>query len=187
MPALEARDVSMRRCGRSLVQRVSLTADRGELLALCGPDGSGTRTVLHLLSGHLLPDAGEVWVDGRRRGPRRRPATPDPRRLASGPDEAAAVLAAPGDASILLLERPTVGLDPVDAHALLGEARRLADRGTAVVLTADGPDPVADHATTLAVFVAGRLVSWGAPPVARVPAVNILSVAQAGSIITSSR
>ena len=72
VPALEAQDVSMRRCGRSLVQRVSLTADRGELLALCGPEGSGTRTLLHLLSGHLLADAGRVLVDGRERGPRRR-------------------------------------------------------------------------------------------------------------------
>ena len=86
----------------------------------------------------------------------------------------------------LLLERPTVGLDPVEAQALLGAARRLADRGSAVVLTADDPELVTGHATTLAVLVAGRLVSWGAPPVARVPAVHILSVAQAGSIITSS-
>ena len=35
-PALEARDVSVRRCGRSLVQRVSLTAERGELLDRSG-------------------------------------------------------------------------------------------------------------------------------------------------------
>ena len=59
-PALEAQDVSMRRCGRSLVQRVSLTADRGELLVLCGPEGSGTRTLLHLFSGHLRVDAGQA-------------------------------------------------------------------------------------------------------------------------------
>ncbi len=186
MPALEARDVTMRRCGRSLVQRVSLTADRGELLALCGPEGSGTTTVLHLLSGHLLPDAGTVRVDGREWGPRRRPAAPDPRRLAYGPDEATALLAAPGGATVLLLERPTAGLDAVAAYALLREARRHADAGAAVVLTADSPDVVADQASTVAVFVAGRLVSWGAPPVALVPAVHMFSVAQAGSIITSS-
>jgi ABC-type hemin transport system ATPase subunit len=176
----------MRRCGRSLVQRVSLTADRGEVLALCGPEGSGTRTVLHLLSGHLLPDAGEVRVDGRARRPRQRSARPDPRRLAYGPDEADAVLAAPGDGLVLLLERPTAGLDPDDAHALLDAARRRAESGAAVVLTVDGPEMVTDYASTLAVFVAGRLVSWGAPLVALVPAVHILSVAQAGSIITSS-
>ncbi len=192
MPALEASDVSMRRCGRSLVQRVSLTADRGELLALCGPEGSGTRTLLHLLSGHLLPDAGRVRVDGRERGPRRFPASPDRRALASGPAAATALLAAPGAASILLLERPTAGSSRAEAHALLTAARRRADAGAAVVLAVDGPEPVAAYATTVALFVAGRLLSWGEPPVALVPAVHILSArreldaAQAGSIMTSS-
>jgi len=192
-PALEAQDVSMRRCGRSLVQRVSVTADRGELLVLCGPEGSGTRTLLHLLSGHLLVDAGRVLVDGRERGPRRHAPQPDPRRLADGPDESDALLADPGDASVLLLERPSEGLDHADAHLLLARARRRADDGLAVVLTADGPEHVAAHASTLALFVAGRMLSWGAPPVALVPALHVLGAGgllqgagQAGSIITSS-
>jgi ABC-type hemin transport system ATPase subunit len=191
-PALEAQDVSMRRCGRSLVQRVSLTADRGEVLVLCGPEGSGTRTMLHLLSGHLFADAGRVLVDGRERGPRRRSVQPDPRQLAYGPEESTALLDDRGRASVLLLERPTAGLDGDDARALMVRARRFADEGVAVVLTADGPEHVAALATTLALFVAGRLLSWGAPPVALVPALHILGAGglvpagQAGSIITSS-
>ena len=203
VPALEAQDVSMRRCGRSLVQRVSITADRGELLVLCGPEGSGTRTLLHLLSGHLQSDAGRVLVDGRERTPRRRAdfldaRRPDPRHLAYGPEESAALLTAPGDQTVILLERPTAGLDVDDCDALLAAARRRADEGCAVVLTADAPDDVLAHATTLALFVAGRLLSWGAPPVALVPALHILGAGgmlpserfdragQAGSIITSS-
>ena len=95
VPALEAQDVSMRRCGRSLVQRVSITADRGELLVLCGPEGSGTRTLLHLLSGHLQTDAGRVLVDGRERSPRRRSdfldaRRPDPHRSGGDPTAGAA-------------------------------------------------------------------------------------------------
>jgi ABC-type hemin transport system ATPase subunit len=182
----------MRRCGRSLVQRVSLTAARGELLALCGPEGSGTRTLLHLLSGHLLPDAGRILVDGRVRT-----SGPDPRRMAYGPDDARALLADPGDASVLLLERPVLGLSDTDAHSLLAGARRVAEGGTAVVLTADVPDCVAVHASTLALFVAGRLLSWGTPAVALVPALHLLGAGgflpaasaatpQAGSIITWS-
>jgi ABC-type hemin transport system ATPase subunit len=191
--ALEARDVSMRRCGRSLVQRVSLCVERGELLALCGPEGSGTRTVLHLLSGHLLPDVGRVLVDGAERRPRRVGSGVDPRRLAYGPEEARALLASPGPASILLLDGPTAALDPDAADSLLAAARRVAETGRGVVLSAETPHAIATHATTLALFVAGRLLSWGAPAIALVPALQILTagghpmgVDQAGSIITTS-
>src|SRR5262249_38406732 len=102
------------------------------------------------------------------------------------------LLAAPGAASILLLERPTAGASEAEAHALLTAARRRADAGAAVVVAVDAPEPVAPFATTLALFVAGRLLSWAAPPIALVPAVHILSArrevnaAQAGSIMTSS-
>jgi ABC-type uncharacterized transport system ATPase subunit len=97
-------------------------------------------------------------------------------------------LADPGHASVLLLERPTAGLDNSAAHELFARARRRACDGAAVVVSADGPELVAAHATTVAVFVAGRLLSWGAPPVALVPAVHILSAGsvQPGSIMTSS-
>ena len=64
-PALEARDVSVRRCGRSLVQRASVTVGAGEFLVLLGAPGSGTDTLLALLAGDLAPDAGRVLVDGR--------------------------------------------------------------------------------------------------------------------------
>src|SRR4051812_40127012 len=127
----------MRRCGRSLVQRVSITAGRGELLVLCGPAGSGTRTLLHLLPGHLQTDTGRGLDDGRERSPRLRsdPRRPDPRHLAHGPDESTELLAAPVDATPrndtpeLLLERPTVGLEAADCNPMLVAARRRADEG----------------------------------------------------------
>ena len=192
MPALEASDVSMRRCGRSLVQRVSLTAERGELLALCGPEGSGTRTLLHLLSGHLLPDVGRVRVDGRERGPRRCPASPDPRALASGPESR------PPSSPRRVRRRSCCSNAPPPGRARPTRTRSSPPPGAGPTR---GPrwcspsmrrTPVAAYATTVALFVAGRLLSWGAPTVALVPAVHILSArrevdaAQAGSIMTSS-
>ena len=124
---------------------MSLTADRGELLALCGPEGSGTRTLLHLLSGHLLPDVGRVRVDGRGRGTRPAPGVA---RSACGsppaPTESTALLAAPGAASILLLERPTAGLERGRRRTRCSPPPgAAADAGAAVVLAVDAPEPVA--------------------------------------------
>jgi ABC-type multidrug transport system ATPase subunit len=174
--AVEACDVTYRRCGLTLVQRVSLCADRGEVLALLGSPGSGVNTLLLLLAGVLPPDAGRVLIDGVVPAIPRWDLRPDPRHLAHGPDQARVALAARATGGITLLDRPTVGLDARDAADVLRACRGRAADGDCVVLTSDDPGAVAAHADTVAVIVAGRLLSWGVPGVALVPALQILRV-----------
>jgi ABC-type multidrug transport system ATPase subunit len=44
----------------------TISADKGEIVAVMGPSGSGKSTLLHCLAGILTPDGGEVWFDGQR-------------------------------------------------------------------------------------------------------------------------
>src|SRR5215831_18353662 len=44
----------------------SLTARRGEIVAVMGPSGSGKSTLLHCLAGILTPEDGQVWFAGQR-------------------------------------------------------------------------------------------------------------------------
>lgn len=47
------------------VDGVSMRVAAGEFTALYGPSGSGKTTLLRMIEGELLPDSGEVLVDGR--------------------------------------------------------------------------------------------------------------------------
>ncbi|HRO15008.1 MAG TPA: LPS export ABC transporter ATP-binding protein [Paracoccus sp. (in: a-proteobacteria)] len=50
---------------RPVIRDVSLTLDRGEVVALLGPNGSGKTTCFYCIAGLILPDAGQVVIDGR--------------------------------------------------------------------------------------------------------------------------
>ena len=59
-PVLEARDLVKRYGDREALRGVSLTARRGELVAVIGPNGAGKTTLLSILAGIQRPDAGTL-------------------------------------------------------------------------------------------------------------------------------
>lgn len=58
------RNVTLYRDTRLILDRVSLDVHRGQVVALMGPSGAGKTTLLQLLTGQLLPNEGEIVVNG---------------------------------------------------------------------------------------------------------------------------
>ena len=56
-PLIEFRDVVFSYAGHTVVDGVSLQVDRGELVALLGPNGCGKTTIMRLINGLELADA----------------------------------------------------------------------------------------------------------------------------------
>ena len=50
---------------RLVIRDVSMTLDRGEVVALLGPNGSGKTTCFYSIAGLVTPEGGHVIVDGR--------------------------------------------------------------------------------------------------------------------------
>ena len=94
---LRATDVSFayRDGAPRVIDGVSITIDRGNLVGLLGPNGSGKTTMLKIIGGMLRPQQGSVEFEGRRLAdwPRREAA----RRIAYVPQETHA----PFDFSVL--------------------------------------------------------------------------------------
>lgn len=62
-PLLNAKDITVRLGGRTIVDGVSVMLSAGELVALVGPNGAGKTTLLKALAG-LLPAFGAVELEG---------------------------------------------------------------------------------------------------------------------------
>jgi macrolide transport system ATP-binding/permease protein len=60
-PHLRARDLHKGFGNGPVLDGVSLTVTAGQRLAVIGDNGTGKSTLLRLLAGRLVPDAGEVW------------------------------------------------------------------------------------------------------------------------------
>jgi lipoprotein-releasing system ATP-binding protein len=51
-----------------VLRDLSLTVERGEMIAIVGASGVGKSTLLHLIGGLDRPESGEIVLDGRRLG-----------------------------------------------------------------------------------------------------------------------
>ena len=66
MPQLEIVDLKANYGAHTVLERINLNVEKGEIVSLIGPSGSGKSTLLRVLMGLLPPIAGEVRIDGRR-------------------------------------------------------------------------------------------------------------------------
>ena len=64
-PLLKLREISKRFGNTLALNRVTLQVDRGEAIGLIGENGAGKSTLMKVLAGVVVPDSGEVSVDGK--------------------------------------------------------------------------------------------------------------------------
>jgi iron complex transport system ATP-binding protein len=65
MTTLTAKDLTVERGGRAILNEVSFSLESGTFVALVGANGAGKSTLLSVLAGLLKPDRGDVLLDDR--------------------------------------------------------------------------------------------------------------------------
>jgi len=63
-PIISIHDLVFSRGARTILKNVDMEIRRGAIVAVMGPSGVGKTTVLKLISGQLVPDAGSIVVNG---------------------------------------------------------------------------------------------------------------------------
>ena len=64
---LELKDITKQFPGVLANDKISISADRGEVLGLLGENGAGKTTLMNILSGLYRADSGEILIDGTER------------------------------------------------------------------------------------------------------------------------
>jgi iron(III) transport system ATP-binding protein len=78
--AVSVRAVSKRIGSKEVLRTLSLEVPRGGTLGILGPSGCGKTTVLRLIAGLEVPDAGEIWLADERASSAGRLHVPPPER-----------------------------------------------------------------------------------------------------------
>jgi len=64
-PVIEISGLRYRRGEKPIFDGMDLCIERGKVTAIMGPSGTGKTTLLHIMTGQVLPDKGKVLVDGK--------------------------------------------------------------------------------------------------------------------------
>jgi iron complex transport system ATP-binding protein len=128
---IEARDLLVRRRGRTILDVPAITLRGGALFGLIGPNGAGKSTLVRVLSGELAPDRGRVLYDDIPVA--RIPSAALARRRAVLPQSASLGFPLDVEAVVRLGRIPHAGYCP----------RSDNDRAVALAMVEAGVDPLA--------------------------------------------
>jgi ABC-2 type transport system ATP-binding protein len=210
-PAIEIRDLHVRRGGKPILPGVSLRVPRGRVTGLLGPSGSGKTTLMRAVVGVQIVESGSVTVLGLPAGTpalRRRVAyvtqapsvyadltieenlryfarilraprkqieevirvvglsgqTKQVTRTLSGGELSRASLAVAllGRPELLVLDEPTVDVDPILRRELWQTFYDLADSGASLLVSSHVMDEAA-RCHELVLMRSGRIIAAGSP------------------------
>ncbi len=208
MVSIEIKDLRKSYGSFEVLKGVNLSIKAGEITAILGPNASGKTTLLKSILGLVIPDSGDVMINGKSVREDnsykkligympQEPSFPENLSLSDlislltdirdqHPDEeierltelfrikefmkkpigslsggtkqkVSALIALAFDPDVLILDEPTVGLDPVSSSKLKDEIRRKKDSMKTVLLTSHIMNEVEELADRVVLLIEGTV------------------------------
>jgi len=87
MPMLELKQVSLAYKDNKVLDGINLTAEKGEIIGLVAPNGTGKTTLFNVMANFLKPDSGTVVFDGKHQYNREKNVLKVHKQLVSFPEQ----------------------------------------------------------------------------------------------------
>ena len=143
MVAILADDLTKRFHGKTVVDRLALSVQAGEIFALLGQNGAGKTTTIRMLSCLMVPDEGDALIHGH--------------SVRQHPDEVKSILAVSPQESAVAAKL-TAKENLVFMASIYGASKKLANEKAQVMLERFGlSDRAGDRAKTLSGGMRQRL------------------------------
>ena len=212
---VQLKDISQQYGQRNILQHIQFDIQKGEIFGLLGPSGAGKTTLVKMMTGTLVPTAGEVFMNGERvpslkqmrnygfmaqsdalyqeltasenldffgslykmsKSYRKKRITEVMEMVGlsehlhqtvetfSGGMKRRLSLAAAliHEPELIILDEPTVGIDPVLRQSIWNELKRLKDKGITIVVTTHVMDE-AEKCDRLALLREGEVIALDTP------------------------
>ena len=65
MPEIEIRQLKKSFAGKTVLDGINLSVERGDVFGVLGLSGAGKSTLVRCINGLEIPDEGEIWFDGK--------------------------------------------------------------------------------------------------------------------------
>jgi len=128
MSLIEARNIKFGYDTTPVIEEISFVVDAGQMVAIIGPNGSGKTTLLKIINGTLLPDAGQMMIDGRETGKWLRKEIA--RKVAIVPQETSVIFPFYAEEIVLMGRFPHLGryrFEDQKDYAIVHEAMKKTD------------------------------------------------------------
>ena len=143
---LKTTDLTKKYNNKAVVDNLNIEIRKGEIFGLLGPNGAGKSTTMNMISGLLVPEEGTISFENGM-------------NFKKWHENIACAIA--HHPKLIIMDEPTVGIDPQSRNYILEGIKKLKKAGTTVIYTSHYMEEVEEICDRILIVDHGNIVEGG--------------------------